>query len=168
MNASQIALAKNDSHAARNEELLQLVSFNIAEEEYGLQILKVQEIIRMQGLTRVPNSPPFVEGVINLRGKVIPVVGLRRRFALDPQAHGKQTRIVVAEVAGSIIGFVVDSVSEVLRIPTSAIEPAPRLGNVNQEFIAGVVKLEGRLLPTLGMKRLCHRTAKLQPVQSRE
>ena len=124
MNSSETALAKHDHRAAHGEELLQLVSFNVAEEEYGLQILKVQEIIRMQGLTRVPNSPPFVEGVINLRGKVIPVVALRKRFGLPPQAHGRQTRIVVAEVSGAIIGFVVDSVSEVLRIPSTAIEPA--------------------------------------------
>ncbi len=154
MNSSETALAKNNSRAAHGEELLQLVSFNVAEEEYGLQILKVQEIIRMQGLTRVPNSPPFVEGVINLRGKVIPVVALRKRFGLAAQAHGRQTRIVVAEVSGAIIGFVVDSVSEVLRIPSTAIEPAPRLGNVNQEFIAGVVKLEGRLLILLDIERV--------------
>ncbi|MFY9804281.1 MAG: chemotaxis protein CheW [Candidatus Acidiferrales bacterium] len=145
---------KTDSLAARSEELLQLVSFNVAEEEYALPILKVQEIIRMQSLTRVPNSPPFVEGVINLRGKVIPVVGLRKRFGLGAQTHGRQTRVVVAEVTGAIIGFVVDSVSEVLRISPAAIEQAPRLGNSNQEFVAGVVKLEGRLLILLDVERV--------------
>ncbi len=154
MHALEAALGKSTMPAEHREELLQLVSFNIADEEYGLPILKVQEIIRMQGFTRVPNSPPFVEGVINLRGKVIPVITLRKRFGLDPQPHGRQTRIVVAEVRDAILGFVVDSVSEVLRISPAAIEPTPRLGSSHQEFIAGVVKLDGRLLILLDVERL--------------
>ena len=81
----------------------------------------------MQDLTRVPNSPDFVEGVINLRGKVIPVAGLRKRFKMEHREQDKQSRIVVAEVSGNVLGFVVDSVSEVLRIPANTVEPAPRL-----------------------------------------
>src|ERR1051325_1604226 len=90
-------------------ELLQLVSFHIAGEEFGLDILRVQEIIRIQELTRVPNSPNFVDGVINLRGKVIPVVALRKRFGMEEIPHDKQTRIVVVEVKGNVLGFIVDS-----------------------------------------------------------
>jgi|HubBroStandDraft_6_1064221.scaffolds.fasta_scaffold05315_4 purine-binding chemotaxis protein CheW len=154
MRTSETEIVKHGPQTTRSDELLQLVSFNLDNEEYGLEILRVQEIIRMQGLTRVPNSPAFVDGVINLRGKVIPVIALRKRFGLAAHANDKQTRIVVTEVSGAIIGFVVDSVSEVLRIPANTIEPAPRLGNVNQEFVAGVAKLDGRLLILLDVERV--------------
>jgi len=139
---------------AHGSDLLQLVSFHLDNEEFGLEILKVQEIIRIQELTRVPNSPDFVEGVLNLRGKVIPVVSLRKRFGLEPHDYDKDTRIVVTEVGGAIVGFVVDSVSEVLRISPETVEPAPRLGKVKQEFISGVGKLDNRLLILLNVERI--------------
>jgi|SRR5689334_5804356 purine-binding chemotaxis protein CheW len=135
-------------------ELLQLVSFHVGGEEFGLNILRVQEIIRVQQLTRVPNSPDFVDGVINLRGKVIPVVALRKRFGLEDMPHDKQTRIVVIEVRGIILGFIVDSVSEVLRIPADTVEPPPRLGKVEREYVSGVGKLDNRLLILLDVDRL--------------
>jgi purine-binding chemotaxis protein CheW len=135
-------------------DLLQLVSFHIGGEEFGLDILKVQEIIRIQELTRVPNSPDFVDGVINLRGKVIPVIALRKRFGLEELAHDKQTRIVVIEVKGTVLGFIVDSVSEVLRVPADTIEPPPRLGRVEREYVSGVGKLDNRLLILLDVDRL--------------
>lgn len=135
-------------------DLLQLVSFHIGGEEFGLNILRVQEIIRIQQLTRVPNSPDYVDGVINLRGKVIPVVALRKRFGLENLAHDKQTRIVVVEVKGTVLGFIVDSVSEVLRIPTDTVEPPPRLGKVEREYVSGVGKLDNRLLILLDVDRL--------------
>jgi purine-binding chemotaxis protein CheW len=135
-------------------DLLQLVSFHIGGEEFGLNILRVQEIIRIQQLTRVPNSPDFVDGVINLRGKVIPVVALRKCFGLEDLAHDKQTRIVVVEVKGTILGFIVDSVSEVLRIPKDTVEPPPRLGKVDREYVSGVGKLNDRLLILLDVDRL--------------
>jgi purine-binding chemotaxis protein CheW len=142
-------------HAGRHEhELLQLVSFHIGGEEFGLDILRVQEIIRIQDLTRVPNSPDFVDGVINLRGKVIPVVALRKRFGLQELAHDKQTRIVVVEVKGTVLGFIVDSVSEVLRIPSDTVEPPPRLGKVEKEYVSGVGKLDNRLLILLDVDKL--------------
>jgi chemotaxis signal transduction protein len=87
----------DQSHSI-SENLLQLVSFRIGNEEFGLDILRVQEIIRLQDLTRVPNAPDFVDGVINLRGKVIPIIALRKRFGLQQQPHDRQTRIVVLEV----------------------------------------------------------------------
>lgn len=146
-------ISLHDSHQG-HEELLQLVSFHIGGEEFGLDILRVQEIIRIQDLTRVPNSPDFVDGVINLRGKVIPVVALRKRFGLETLAHDKQTRIVVVEVNGTVLGFIVDSVSEVLRVPASTIEPPPRLGKVEREYVSGVGKLDNRLLILLDVDRL--------------
>jgi len=135
-------------------DLLQLVSFHIGGEEFGLDILRVQEIIRIQALTRVPNSADFVDGVINLRGKVIPVIGLRKRFGLEELAHDKQTRIIVVEVKGNVLGFIVDSVSEVLRIPKDTVEPPPRLGKVEREYVSGVGKLDNRLLILLDVDRL--------------
>jgi len=135
-------------------ELMQLVSFHVGGEEFGLDILRVQEIIRIQPLTRVPNSPEFVDGVINLRGKVIPVIALRKRFGLDDLSHDKQTRIVVVEIRGTVLGFIVDLVSEVLRIPADTVEPPPRLGKVEREYVSGVGKLDNRLLILLDVDRL--------------
>jgi purine-binding chemotaxis protein CheW len=135
-------------------DLMQLVGFHVGGEEFGLEILRVQEIIRIQPLTRVPNSAGFVDGVINLRGKVIPVIALRRCFGLEDRPHDRQTRIVVVEVNGSVLGFIVDSVSEVLRIPVETIEPPPRLGKVEREYVSGVGKLDDRLLILLDLECL--------------
>jgi purine-binding chemotaxis protein CheW len=135
-------------------ELLQLVGFHVGEEEFGINILRVQEIIRAQQLTRVPNSPEFMEGVMNLRGKIIPVIALRKRFGLEAVAPDKQNRIVVVEIQGTVLGFVVDAVSEVLRIPAGTVEPPPRLGLVEREYVSGVGKLGDRLLILLDADRL--------------
>ncbi len=140
--------------ARTGDELLQLVSFRVEEEEFGLEILRVQEIIRIQPLTRVPASPDFIEGVINLRGRVIPVISLRRRFGLAQVPADKQTRIVVVEVNGAVLGFMVDAVSEVLRLPAGSVEPAPRLARVERECVRGVGKLDNRLLILLDIDRL--------------
>ncbi|WP_031388746.1 chemotaxis protein CheW [Desulfonatronum thiodismutans] len=141
-------------HNAGNE-LLQLVTFNIGDEEFGVEILKVQEIIRMMGITRVPKAPDFVEGVINLRGKVIPIIDLRKRFGMASQDHDKNTRIIVLEINAVIIGFVVDSVSEVLRIPANTVEPPPAIiSGIESEYIRGVGKLADRLLILLDMDSL--------------
>lgn len=158
------SLAKGNPQDANRvgRELIQLVSFHVGGEEFGLEILRVQEIIRIQQLTRVPNSPEFVDGVINLRGKVIPVIALRKRFGLEEAANDKQTRIVVVEVKGTILGFIVDSVSEVLRIPADTIEPPPRLGKVEREYVSGVGKLDNRLLILLDLDRLLEDSAGLQ------
>jgi len=126
--------------------VLQLVSFKVGNEEFGLEILKVQEIIRLRELTRVPNMPDFVDGVINLRGKVIPVIGLRRRMGIAAGEADKRTRIVVAEVNGRVLGFVVDEVSEVLRISADTVQPAPKLGQVEREYVHGIGKIDERLL----------------------
>lgn len=137
------------------EELLQLVSFGLGEEEFGVDILQVQEINRMVEITRVPSSPPFVEGVINLRGKVIPIVDLRKRFGMPERVHDKNTRIVVVELGGRVVGFVVDGVSEVLRIPKSVTEPPPAIvAGVGAEYITAVGKLDDRLLILLDLEKI--------------
>jgi purine-binding chemotaxis protein CheW len=140
---------------AGSDELLQLVSFKIGEEEFGVDILKVQEINRMVEVTRVPNAPEYVDGVINLRGKVIPIVDLRRRLGMPRKEHSKDTRIVVVELNGKITGFVVDAVSEVLRIPRSVTEPPPSIvAGIEAEYITAVGKLEDRLLILLDLERI--------------
>ncbi len=137
------------------DELLQLVSFNIGEEEFGVDILKVQEINRMLEVTRVPNAPEYVDGVINLRGKVIPVIDLRRRFDMPRKEHDKNTRVIVVELAGKIIGFVVDAVQEVLRIPRTVTEPPPSIvAGVKADYITAVGKLEDRLLILLDLEKV--------------
>lgn len=142
----------------REQELLQLVTFHVGTEEFGVNILEVREINRMMDITRVPHAPPFVEGVINLRGQVIPVVDLRSRFGLAAGERDKSTRIVVVELPGKVVGFLVDSVSEVLRVSTSRVEPPPALtGGVESVYIRGVVKLEDRLLILLDMQKLLNR-----------
>lgn len=138
-----------------NGSLLQLVTFSIDEEEFGVNILKVQEIIRIMEITRVPRSPEFVEGVINLRGRVIPIVDLRRRFGLAAIAHDKDTRIIVIELNSLVVGFIVDAVSEVLRIPADTVEPTPPVAaGVDSEYISGVGKLQDRLLILLDLDKL--------------
>ncbi len=139
----------------QDDELLQLVTFSIGEEEFGVDILKVQEIIRTMEITKVPRAQDFVEGVINLRGKVIPIIDLRRRFGLESKPHDKHTRIIVIEINNMIVGFVVDSVSEVLRIPASTVEPPPPVvAGVESEYISGVGKLQDRLLILLDLDKL--------------
>ena len=115
--------------AVVGSDILQLVTFNLGNEEYAVDILKVQEINRMKEITRVPNSPGYVEGVINLRGKVIPVVSLRTRFGLMEKESDEQSRIMIMDIQGITMGLVVDSVSEVLRIPMSTGEPTPPMAS---------------------------------------
>ncbi|MBU1004139.1 MAG: chemotaxis protein CheW [Proteobacteria bacterium] len=139
----------------QDAELIQLVTFSIGEEEFGVDILKVQEIIRTMEITKVPKAPEFVEGVINLRGNVIPIIDLRKRFGLETRIHDKHTRIIVIEINKMVVGFVVDSVSEVLRIPSNTVEPPPPVvSGLESEYISGVGKLEDRLLILLDLDRL--------------
>ncbi|MGP1309238.1 MAG: chemotaxis protein CheW [Phycisphaerales bacterium] len=134
---------------------LQLVTFDVAGEEFAVDILAVREINRMMSLTRVPNSPPEVEGVINLRGKIIPVIDLRRRFGLAETEHSQDSRIVVVEVSERVVGFIVDRVHEVLRIEKSIVEPAPDMvSSIESDFIEGVGKLEDRLVILLDVAKL--------------
>ena len=136
-------------------ELLQLVSFKIGEEEFGIEILKVQEIIKMMFITKIPNTPEFIEGIINLRGRIIPVVDLRTRLGLTKQTHTKNTRIVVVELNNHIIGFVVDEVSEVIRITKDTTEEPPAMiGSINREFVTAIGKLEDRLLILLDLEKV--------------
>lgn len=133
----------------------QLVVFNLANEEYGVSITQVQEIIRQQENTRIPGMPSFIDGVINLRGKIIPIIDLRDRFGLPKKEGDDRTRIVVVEVSTQTVGLVVDSVSEVLHLTEEAINALPpTMTNINAEFIKGVGKTERRLIILLELEKI--------------
>ena len=151
---NEIVQTKHESN-----ELLQLVSFKISNEEFGVDILCVQEINRMLQITKMPNTPEFIEGVINLRGRVIPVLDLRVKLGMPRIEHDKNTRIIVVELKGKTIGFIVDEVSEVLRIPKSITEAPPEMvGGVNSDFITSIGKLEDRLLILLDLEKILSTT----------
>jgi purine-binding chemotaxis protein CheW len=133
-------------------ELVQIVSFHLGSEEYGVDISQVQEIIRMVEITHVPRAPHFMEGVINLRGQLIPIIDLRTRFGMPRAEQTKSTRIVVTEIGSKRVGIVVDSVSEVLNIPMEQIEEAPdMIAGVGTEYIQGVGKVGERLVILLDL-----------------
>jgi purine-binding chemotaxis protein CheW len=150
------ALVKKDD-AAKHDQLIQLVSFMLSDEEYGVEVLKVREIIRMPSITKMPNTPHYVEGVINLRGKVIPIISLRKRFGMMETESSIHTRIMVMDVAGGLTGLIVDGVSEVIRVRSSEIQPPPAMmlsGGVNQEFITGVINHAERLLIIMDVDKM--------------
>lgn len=145
------------SESNQHDELIQLVSFMLENEEYGVEVLKVREIIRMPTITKMPNTPSYVEGIINLRGKVIPIISMRKRFGLIEGDICSQTRIMVMDVAGTLTGFIVDAVSEVIRIHSSEIQPPPSMvvsGGIDQEFITGVFNHTERLLIIMDVDRM--------------
>ena len=137
-------------------DLLQLVIFQLGGEEFGVEIMQVQEIIRMPEITRIPQSPEYVEGVINLRGKIIVVINLDSRFALNSKELDDDSRIIIVEVGDNVIGIIVDSVSEVLRLSTSNVEPAPEIisTKIKADYLKGVGKLDDRLLILLDLEKV--------------
>lgn len=138
-----------------SSELIQLVTFKLGKEEFGVDIFKVREINKMMSITKVPNAPSFVEGVVNLRGSVTPIIDLRARLGLQVSEVTEKTGIVVAELTDTTIGLIVDEVKEVLRIPADITEPPPALvAGVHSEFITSVAKLENRLLILLDLSKI--------------
>ncbi|MCX6155063.1 MAG: chemotaxis protein CheW [Candidatus Kapabacteria bacterium] len=136
-------------------EELQLVSFHIGEEEYAVDILNIQGINRMVEVTKIPNSPDYVEGIINLRGTVIPIIDLRKRLGLPRKEYDKDTRFIVVEIMHKVIGFIVDNVHEVLRINKNLTEEPPHMvSSVDSEFITAVGKLSDRLLILLDIEKI--------------
>lgn len=148
-------LPMNDVAGNDATSSLQLVSFQLDQEEYGIEITKVQEIILMGEITRVPQTPDFIKGLINLRNTVIPIVDLRRRFGMEETETTDETRIMVVNVAGKTIGIIVDAVSEVLRVSQDQIAPPPpTVAGLGREYLTGLVKFEKRLLIMLDIDRI--------------
>lgn len=140
------------------EESLHLVGFFLNDEEYALEISQVQEIIRVGGWTRVPNSPGHIKGVINLRGRIIPVVDPKVRMGFTTGEPTKDSRIIVVEAGRKVIGMLVDRVSQVLRLPLRTIEPAPdEVSEADKGFVKGVGKLDGRLIILLDFAKVAGR-----------
>ena len=153
MSVSQ--MGTTDSNGSFGSDQLRLVSFTVGQECFAVDILRVQEINRMMALTQVPQSPPGVCGVINLRGRIVPVLDLRTRFGLEATESNDASRIIVVDVQGSTVGFIVDEVHEVLRIDPGVVDPAPAMTScVDSSYISGVAKLEERLLIMLDLDQL--------------
>ena len=139
----------------KETQIKQFVSFVLEGEEYGIPILSVQEIIRFEAVTRIPQSSDFIEGVLNLRGRVIPVVNLRKKFNFPERPNDNATRIIVVEVRNCVTGMVVDEVSEVLQIPSENIVPPPSVGiNVDIQFISGMGKVDEKLIILIDIDRI--------------
>ena len=138
----------------QQEETTQIIIFKLGEEEFGVNILQVREVKNWTEGTRVPKAPHFVEGIINLRGEIIPIVDLRARFGLTLPEVGLNSRVIIVEVGEALVGMLFDAVVEVLRVPVSAIETAPTITKgVDSYFLAGVVNISDRLIVLLNLER---------------
>ncbi len=161
-------MAEQDTKAetTSNGEL-QLVVFAIGSEEFGVEIMNVQEIIRMTNITKIPQAPPYIRGIINLRGRIIVVVNLNVVMGMESKEQDESTRIIVASIGETVMGFVVDSVSEVIRLPEKNVEPAPAViaSRIGTEYVLGVGKLDNRLLILLNLDKILS-TKELHNVQN--
>ncbi len=137
---------------------LQVVGFRIGDETFGVHISTVREIVRVPEITAVPNAPDYIEGVINLRGKIIPVVDLRKRFGAKDVEPNKKNRILVVEIETRIVGLIVNSASEVLKIPPSeVVAPSSMFQDDEASYVTGVGKLNGRLVILLDIGKIMQR-----------
>jgi purine-binding chemotaxis protein CheW len=140
----------------RSGDELQLVVFKIGPEEFGVEIMNVQEIIRMTNITKIPQASGYVKGIINLRGRIIVVINLNVIMGMEGKEQDENTRIIVADIGETVMGFIVDSVSEVIRLPESSVEPAPAViaNKIGTEYVRGVGKMENRLLILLDLDKI--------------
>jgi len=141
---------------AKSGDELQLVVFNIGTEEFGVEIMNVQEIIRMTNITKIPQASGYVKGIINLRGRIIVVINLNVIMGMESKEQNENNRIIVADIGETVMGFIVDSVSEVIRLPESSVEPAPAViaNKIGTEYVHGVGKMEDRLLILLDLDKI--------------
>ncbi|MHB8836694.1 MAG: chemotaxis protein CheW [Candidatus Methylomirabilia bacterium] len=134
---------------------MQIVVFSMGRELFGVSIEGVREIVRVPEITAIPDAPPFLEGMINLRGRILPVIDLRRRLKLSEGLRDKHTRVLIIEDAGKLVGLLVDSVSEVLRIPEGALEPPPEMiSSIGVEYLSAIAKSGGRLISLLDFHKV--------------
>lgn len=155
LNAPIETTSGRDQGNGKGAKLSQVVSFRLAKEEYGVDIMRVQEIILMGEITAIPEVPDFIRGLINLRGKVIPIIDLRRRFNLGSGDTTEHTRIIVVNANNTTFGIVVDAVNEVLRIESDQIEPPPRgIVGIEQAYIKGLVKMDDKIMILLSVESI--------------
>ncbi len=142
--------------AVEKQKEYQLVIFSIGDEEFGVDISQVREIVRLIPITYLPKAPEFIEGVVNLRGQVVAVIDLAKRLVISSKQRGDNTRIIIVEIEGLTMGMIVDSVSEVLRLSSEQIEDVPSViqTEVQEHYIYGVGKLKDRLLVLLDLKKV--------------
>ena len=141
--------------AEKRTETVQLVSFLLGEEEYAIPITNVQGINKMSEITKLPNAFEYVEGIINLRGNIIPLINLRKRLSLPPKEFDKTTRFIVIEYENHLFGFIVDFVNRVLTIPKSTIEPPPPSSlKIDSKYVTGIAKYENRLIILLDLTKV--------------
>lgn len=141
----------------------QYVIFSLGNEEYGVDIMKVKEISEFRESTKVPNTPYFIDGIINLRGEIIPIVNLKKRFNLEDNGTNSDTRIIVINLNNRNVGFVVDDASQVLRINDNDIEPAPDIiAGINRQYISGVGKVEQKIIILLDLEQILTEDEKIQ------
>lgn len=137
------------------QSFVKVIAFQLADKEYAIPVTHVQGIEKIMHITRVPKTPPYVKGVINLRGVVTPIIDLRERFNLPVTVNSDSTRIIIVMLNQMEVGFVVDSANDVLDIPVSAIEQQPEVvGSVEEEYISGVAKIDNRLLILLHLDKI--------------
>ena len=142
---------------------VQLVTFRVGGEEFGLDVFQVHEILRYTEPTPMPKAPAFVEGVLDVRGTLVPVVDLRKRFELHEVRYDDDTRIILVDFQGERLGLIVDEVSEVLRVPETAVTPPPQfVRGLAAEFIRGIVRMESRLVVLLDLERILSSQERMQ------
>lgn len=134
---------------------IQLVGFKVGREFFGLDIASVREIVRVPDITQVPETPDFVEGVINLRGRIVPVIDLRKRLGVGGSEKKRENRVLIAENGGRMVGLVVDSASEVMRMDSESIKPPPDIiTNLGVDYITGVADFQDRLIILLDLSKI--------------
>jgi len=137
------------------ETTVEVLAFRLGQEEYGVDILKVQEIREHDAVTRIANAPDYIKGVVNLRGNIVPIIDLRLRFNLDTREQAGAGVVIVLNIAGRIIGMVVDGVSDVVSLSADEILPAPQMGTaLDTEFLLGIGTIDERMLILLDIERL--------------
>lgn len=148
-------IKQNDISSTEGKSSTQLVTFRLGVNEYGIDIMQAKEIIKMEKITIIPNAPEYVEGVINLRGSVIPIVDLKKRFTLEEAEGEKNTGIIIVHVNGTDMGIIIDSISKVVSIDDENIQDTPHMfSGIGQRYIRGVAKIEEKLLVILELSEL--------------
>ena len=147
-------MTRQSRHFVEMRKMREFLTFNLGNEEYGIDILKVQEIRGYEAVTRIANTPAFIKGVINLRGIIVPIVDMRIKFALGEPVYNEFTVAIILNIGKRVIGIVVDTVSDVVSLPEDEIHPAPELGTFDTQFLMGLAAVNERMLILIDIERL--------------